>query len=63
MSKEFDHASDLEMQERERAEQLAREAAANIPAGEPGECDYCGYFKQRLVRGACGKCRDDFNLP
>ena len=63
MADDFDLASDLEMQERARAEQQAREAAANIPTGEPGECDYCGYFKQRLVGGACGKCRDENKLP
>lgn len=63
MADDFDLASSFEMRERERAEQLAREAAAKIPTGEPGECDYCGYFKQRLVGGACGKCRDDFKLP
>lgn len=63
MSKEFDFASDLEMAERERAEQAVRQAAAAIPPGEPGVCDYCDTWFSRLVGGACGQCRDRFKLP
>lgn len=31
---------------------------ADLPAGEPGECEYCGEHSPRLVRGACAPCRD-----
>lgn len=40
----------------------ARQAAADIPAGAPGECSYCGEKFPRLVSGACGRCRDEFKL-
>jgi len=39
-----------------------REKAANITAGTKGECEYCGYEFERLVKGACGRCRDEFRL-
>ena len=40
-----------------------RERAANIPAGVPGECDLCGEWSGRLVRGVCAPCRDRYKLP
>lgn len=40
----------------------AMRRAADIPTGEAGECDYCGYEFNRIVGGACGKCRDKFGL-
>ncbi len=33
-----------------------------MPKGEPGECEWCGEHSRRLVRKACAKCRDEFNL-
>jgi len=42
--------------------------AAMIPAGEPGECFYCGEWFARVVfiasinECACGKCRDKRGL-
>lgn len=36
-----------------------RRNAGNIPAGEPGECDHCGYENIRLVNGLCSPCRDE----
>jgi hypothetical protein len=39
-----------------------RAKAQAIPAGEPGECDHCGEFSPRLVRGACARCRDKLKL-
>lgn len=39
-----------------------RLSAAAIPAGEPGDCDFCGEWTGRLVRGACAPCRDKRGL-
>lgn len=33
-------------------------AAAAMPAGKPGDCDFCGEPSMRLVLGACAPCRD-----
>lgn len=38
----------------------ASRAVAAIPKGKPGECDGCGEFFQRTVKGYCGRCRDKF---
>jgi len=32
--------------------------ASEIPAGNPGVCEYCEEFSKRLVRGYCAPCRD-----
>lgn len=40
----------------------ARKKAADIPAGYPGVCEWCGNYKERLVNKACGFCRDEFKL-
>lgn len=42
---------------------LIRQAAANMPKGEPGECGLCGEFSRRLVGGNCAPCRDKYKLP
>lgn len=54
----------------DRAEEVIMEARrnaiaakANIPAGVPGDCVKCGDYFTRLIGGACGRCRDKFNLP
>lgn len=49
--------------EREQAAALAAiTQAAKIPAGAPGECDLCGEWSGRLVKGACAPCRDRYGL-
>ena len=40
-----------------------RQAAASIPAGNPGVCEYCDLPSPRLVGGACATCRDKYKLP
>jgi hypothetical protein len=40
-----------------------RRQAHQIPAGEPGDCDLCGKWSARLVKGACAPCRDKYKLP
>lgn len=42
-------------------ENMRRQAAA-IPHGEPGECELCGEWSGRLVKGACAPCRDKYKL-
>ena len=50
----------------ERAEEL-RQAALNAPRpvmapGQPGECDWCGEHKPRIVKGYCARCRDELGI-
>ena len=47
-----------------RDAELARisEAASKIPKGVAGDCDLCGEWSGRLVRGACCPCRDKHGL-
>ena len=40
----------------------ARKKAADMEIGYAGECEWCGDYKERLVNGACGRCRDEFKL-
>lgn len=59
MADDADMASDLADRERERAIEAARRP---IEAGKPGECDLCGEWSGRLIRGACAPCRDRYRL-
>ncbi len=38
-------------------------ANAELVPGEPGDCDLCGEWSGRIVRGACAPCRDKWKLP
>lgn len=40
-----------------------RAKAAEITPGVPGDCELCGEWSGRLVRGACAPCRDKWKLP
>lgn len=55
---EIDFANDQVQRGNAYREAAARRAAAEIPAGEPGECDNCGERMPRLVGGICAPCRD-----
>lgn len=49
--------------DRELASRLAAVVqAAKMPEGRPGECDLCGEYSGRLVKGACAPCRDKYGL-
>ena len=48
--------------ERHLAEAL-RNAAKPMPAGVPGDCEFCGEWFGRLVQGACVPCRTRYKLP
>ena len=60
---EVDRANDHAERERSRAEAMTRHAAAAMPAGVQGDCDFCGEWSGRLVGGACAPCRDARRLP
>ena len=36
---------------------------AQLPEGNPGDCDLCGEWSGRLISGACAPCRDRHGLP
>lgn len=59
---DIDATNERTQAEEAAAVAAARKAAAAIPKGEPGECEYCGYKFTRLVNGACGRCRDEYKL-
>ena len=58
MADEIDAANDHMMRESERLLKDAREKASAIPAGEPGDCAFCGEYNPRLVGSVCSPCRD-----
>jgi hypothetical protein len=59
----LDRAAAQAEQALEAALEEQRRACAKMPAGEPGECQFCeGYFI-RVVNKACGRCRDKYKLP
>lgn len=63
MADEIDRANDRAEADTERAIAATRDRAANIPAGEAGDCQLCGEWAGRLVGGACAPCRDKWRLP
>lgn len=58
MADEIDRAQENQLLEQQAHLAMAREAAAAIPVGAPGECDGCFEHSPRLVRGFCARCRD-----
>jgi len=58
MSDIIDTANDVAEAAADRAITAARAEAAQMPEGIAGECDFCGEWTGRLVRGACAPCRD-----
>ncbi len=59
---DIDYINERTQADEENAISEARKRAALIPIGAPGECEYCGFEFERLVGGACGRCRDEFKL-
>ena len=59
----IDQAAELTARLERYGIEAAREAAAAIPVGAPGECAYCGEWAGRLVLDACAPCRDRYKLP
>ena len=62
MTDEIDLAQDRERIATDHAVAAVRRAA-EIPPGEPGDCDLCGEWTARLINGACAPCRDKYGLP
>ena len=54
-----DKASDYQADFEQRSIEAAR---ADIPPGNPGDCEYCGEWSGRLINGACAPCRDKYRL-
>lgn len=54
----LDEAVNLTIMETESLVNASRKAVLEMPEGEPGECNECGEFNQRLVYGRCSPCRD-----
>lgn len=59
---DVDLSNDRAQNHEEAAIAAVRAKAADIPKGEPGECNYCGEYFERLVNGACGRCRDEYKI-
>lgn len=57
-----DKADGLIAAREKEAVAAAQRAAAEMPKGEPGDCELCGEWSGRLVRGVCAPCRDRFKL-
>ena len=55
---EIDQANERAEIETDRQVAAIRAAAADIPAGTPGECESCGLESKRLVNDMCAVCRD-----
>jgi len=49
-----------ERTEKEEAAAIAaiRAQASRLEPGMPGDCDTCGEWSGRLIRGMCAPCRD-----
>lgn len=43
-------------------ESLRKVRNTEIPKGTKGECQYCGEYFERIVNGACARCRDKYKL-
>lgn len=52
---------DAEAVEAARAKKRAG-ARYKMPEGVPGECDFCGEWSGRLIKGFCAPCRDRYRL-
>lgn len=36
--------------------------AKELDQGKPGECELCGEWSGRLIKGVCAPCRDKYKL-
>ena len=62
MTDEVDTSNDnIQLDIERRVEEVRRNA--ELPPGEPGDCERCGEWSGRLVGGVCAPCRDRHKLP
>lgn len=54
-----DEATEYQETQLERAISAAR---GDIPPGMEGDCDLCGEWSGRLLKGVCAPCRDKHHL-
>lgn len=59
MADDADFATDLI---EEWTKQRIQATRADIIPGEPGVCYYCDTYSPRLIKGACARCRDKYDL-
>lgn len=59
--RQIDMAIEAQDRQTELSIAQARKKAA-MPAGMPGECDWCGMASMRLINSACAPCRDKYRL-
>lgn len=57
MADQLDIADKFSTAERESTIAIIRKNA-ELPKGTPGDCDLCGEWSGRLIKGACAPCRD-----
>lgn len=63
MSDEIDQQQTRDEILEDAQRKIISDAVAKIPVGAEGECDMCGEWSGRLIRGACAPCRDKYKLP
>lgn len=60
------------MDEADRAQPIIEQAVEDavkrirqkqMDPGKPGECERCGEYSKRLVKGVCARCRERYRLP
>lgn len=62
MSDDIDLGQQRDLEDTAKAIAAARVGADALSEGGPGECQWCGEVKQRVVGGACAPCRDKYKL-
>lgn len=62
MADDADKADGLIQNRVDSGVEAVRKAAQGMPEGKPGDCDLCGEWSGRLVRGVCAFCRDKYKL-
>lgn len=61
MSDDIDLGQQRDLEDTAKAIAAARANPIDIVM-DPGECQWCGEIKPRIVGGACAACRDEFKL-
>lgn len=63
MADDIDRAQEAAERFTEQSLQQVKDKAAQMPVGQPGDCELCGEWSGRLVGGVCAPCRDKYHLP